>query len=778
MNSRIRLYCICSIMLSVAVMFANARGASAQALNLPWVRVQGTERLNTQYTTIVNSNPGGHLVQGSDAAQSTTSMFQLQLPFRFKFMGDVFQRDEFVWVSITGVLRFTHNSTDEPGVTGGYNLAPNGDTLQQRLLMPYWGSFTSGGVPDGGIYVWHDKGSNLSSLNDDVLVIEWNVLEESGASSDPFRFQCRLRADNIIEFAYDRGTSDGALAQISGTNISGGAAVGIKNVGQGPSPCSSCTQPHWNNSLLLTPLDNDNYALGLQAVTEVPTYNVLDNYAGANLTAWENRPSPYFHYAVPTGTVTGYRIKPVQQDIGPDTGPLGIVRACGIYNRGERIRMEARFINFGDSSATAIPVKAVLRHVDSTNPGAEVVGTVTAIPADSSVLYTFADSLNTGPLSPGTYRLCVTSSYEPDEDRTNDTVCTTIYIRAVVDAKALCIIEPKLVVGGPPARYPINKTVPVMGCFCNAGLERIAAATAGYKIFDAAGDEVHSASTSLSFLEAGDDRSVTFNGWVPTVPGLYYVHTGIEAAGDMNRENDSLRSFPRATGTTHFDKTLPRVPFLVVADTNLGIGEPGRYRHSPVTDTVTPGVQSIAATLTNDGASDARDALVHVTLEQPSGPTLRDTVPVAAIAAGAFRLVHFFPSLTLSTPGAYDVTAWIHHPGDSIATNDTLRWTFRILDTVAAIAADASMREKGVMTVIPNPARGSVTVGYYLEHATACKLTIQDIYGSTVRTIACDGGAREQHARFSTSDLASGLYLLRMETASGMRRTATLIVQH
>jgi len=78
----------------------------------------------------------------------------------------------------------------------------------------------------------------------------------------------------------------------------------------------------------------------------------------------------------------------------------------------------------------------------------------------------------------------------------------------------------------------------------------------------------------------------------------------------------------------------------------------------------------------------------------------------------------------------------------------------------------------------PNPFNPQTTIRFYLPSATNVTLTVYDMVGSPVRTLMneiCSAGV--QYVTFNAADLASGIYLLKLQTIYGQRQSKVLLMK-
>jgi hypothetical protein len=80
-----------------------------------------------------------------------------------------------------------------------------------------------------------------------------------------------------------------------------------------------------------------------------------------------------------------------------------------------------------------------------------------------------------------------------------------------------------------------------------------------------------------------------------------------------------------------------------------------------------------------------------------------------------------------------------------------------------------------VLSIYPNPFNPTTTISFTLDNPEQVKLVVYDLNGREVQTLVDGQITRGEHQyHFDGGDLPSGLYFARMQTASGMTKTAKL----
>ncbi|HVZ39824.1 MAG TPA: hypothetical protein VHI13_11150, partial [Candidatus Kapabacteria bacterium] len=168
-----------------------ARGQTfPAAVQTPWNRYICT-RITNAYTPIIGQL-GTTLIANSPAAAST-QVFNLTLPFNFKFIGTIYTGGSSVLrVGANGYIAF-----GSPSTSGAPDLSQSTGT---QMLFPYWSDIEPKGAPEGGIY-WRVDGVTPSR----VLTVEWRCQGAAGSpvTRNPGQFQAKLfEGSNKIEFHY------------------------------------------------------------------------------------------------------------------------------------------------------------------------------------------------------------------------------------------------------------------------------------------------------------------------------------------------------------------------------------------------------------------------------------------------------------------------------------------------------------------------------------------------------------------------------------------------
>ncbi|UOG76654.1 alpha-amylase family glycosyl hydrolase [Hymenobacter tibetensis] len=189
---------------------------------------------------------------------------------------------------------------------------------------------------------------------------------------------------------------------------------------------------------------------------------------------------------------------------------------------------------------------------------------------------------------------------------------------------------------------------------------------------------------------------------------------------------------------------------------------------------------------------------------------LRKTEPVFETGtftqevAGAAKSLHLTaPSLSVTVIGNFDVVAqpinpqfqrtgrWYNYlTGDSITVanataNITLQpgeyavYTSRLIKKSTVLSTKARATNALRLTAAPNPSATSALLRYELPAAAPVTVTVQNLLGSTLRTIQIKARqvSGQHELNLPVQDLANGVYLVRLSTGQ-LTQTTRLVVQH
>lgn len=750
--------------------------------HMPWNTYESVTRIDSAYNTIVNN--GGIRVPSSATAPLGSTMFSIPLPFDFWFMGDPYPTNSTIGAAITGVLAFE----PQPAAPfGGYQLGHSFDGPYTRLLMPFWGNLSAASA-NGGIYykVEPDPNPQAAEFNKKILTIEWVVdaLNPDGTeSARDGRFQVKLyQHRSVIEFRYHTANSLFWQPPTSADLTPRGAAVGIKNFGQ---PYQFALVPQ-----CLDPDSDDCYTLWithpglLQSPVSATRVWVEDmnlstlvctvNSSTTLLANGGTAPSNFFHYSFPTtGGATGYRIKPVESEVGPDTLVFSPGRACNLFDSGDRIGVKIGVRNNGTDTARNVPVVFRL-HRDSIGGALLLDDTVTVplIEPHSSVQVAMNDSIVMDTMtSPHMVAEAITN-LAGDPDRRNDTLRMDVYKRRALDAKTYCILSPPLRTKRPLLRYAVGAAVPLKGVFLNAGTGALPVLTARCEIRPANGDPIWPAPALYrANVRPLDTVHIEFQNWIPARAGLYYVDMFTAVPGDESPFNDSLLSYPINFGVRRNAKRPTPIPVLVVPAIDLCIGDTVGGFTLPVGKVMRSASAPVMTLLRNVGATDATGVIVTATIQPPdTTPAWTGTDTIAEVVAGGWAPVSF-ETYVPPTVGTYTVTAVVQYSGDTNRTNDTARWEFVVPGGAAVRPANDAA---GVsLTLRPNPAGDRVAV----EFAGAVPASVR-LYDPAGREVAV---ARRRIAagilELETAGLPAGVYTVAASAAGHVVAQRLVIVR-
>lgn len=644
-------------------------GRALAQVAITWNEYRAVEEFSEPFESITNLPDPIPFTDNGNGTYSLTAT-----NFSFAFLNGM-HTDPVFHVSPKGVAIISGTlPSGSPAAPYDLAFSSQSPSWNTKLLMPFWGSF--GVAPQGGIQARIQSLSSGDPRGSKVLTIEWHVYEQTSISPlGPIRFQMRLyEGTNIIEYHYDALSYPGELRK--DPMAASGAVIGIKNLGQKVS-CDP-TQSQDDRSLIIL---NRTVSFGVQTLQPIhcigssantlcgPCASSGHNNEWAELTSamppFSSAPhySTSFHYSLPS---VGYRIKPVIVDVGGDTNGSGS-RVCNIYKGGDTITFANSFSNHGTDVALNVPVTAqLLRYVSDTLDTilAQVRDTIEMIAPGASLRHLFSGRyiLPDTPAK-GIYRVRLWCNLPGDSNRLNDTVTYTLNVAGRSDAMACCINSPQLNATKPPARYPLNKPIPLSAGFFNAGANSIGTMPVLFRIADANGVILHTKDSSLIDMEPGEERGVYLGYWTPRRPGLYYAIASTHLPGDAAVRNDTLYSYPYATPGRRTEELLPLIPFIVAHPVDVAI-IPIRRVDSL---TMFPGAfASISATLVNNGACDQKDVIVTANIVQRGTKRVIYTksIRISRIEAGARQSI-FFPAATIKSKGGYEMTISINHRGDT-----------------------------------------------------------------------------------------------------------------
>ncbi len=645
---------------------------SPVATKVPW-NGYVMSRIPNDYTPIIGV-PGTTLIASSQSA-TNTSLFNLPLPFSFRFMGTDYAAGFVLKVATSGFISFSGQ-----GSTSGVPnlLLGDGNT---RLLAPYWSELQANTVVEGGTY-WRVDGP----IGARVLTVEWRVMgiTTKQPTRNPGQFQAKLfEGSNKIEFFYGPNSINRAETGTTAT----GAFIGLKNQGQ-----QNVTPGSEDDSQKFLMIMNPDVVRDTLALTRTRTaINMSGGLTAENSAIWPTTIaglgtslSRFFSYRFPSlgGAPIGFRISAVTDDAASDQVLFEPSRPGNVFTQGSSFLIRGVFRNLGSNVRQNVPVELqVLRgntiletRTGTAFPsptGTGVTSTVTFAPPISSTVTAI----------PGTYvaRIIIKLTSPTDLDRTNDTLRTEFIIAYPRDVKPLQIQQPIPYTPAAPAVYTIGSPVTVEGRFLNTGQLTLANVPVGFIIRDASCAEVYRGNSVVRGQWAPlEQRDVVFETqWSPLIPGQYYVQIFTDFSEDEQRSNDTLPGYPSCGRP--FDVRYERE---VRTDNGLFPGvEPASNGNYPLGRPL-----NVRIAYRNNGVTDATNVPSYVEIRDPSGALVytrslaNGVLSVPGEASGSGTTVYeYFPFFVpRSGPGSYCVTAVITDPADPVRNNDTSRWCFNV----------------------------------------------------------------------------------------------------
>jgi predicted outer membrane repeat protein len=114
---------------------------------------------------------------------------------------------------------------------------------------------------------------------------------------------------------------------------------------------------------------------------------------------------------------------------------------------------------------------------------------------------------------------------------------------------------------------------------------------------------------------------------------------------------------------------------------------------------------------------------------------------------------------------------------------DSLSYRLRQIDTDGtesfseAITIARPVMQAELLPTYPNPVRGQATVRFAVPERQDVRITLYDMLGRRIRTVVDTNAEGRTEAQFDVSDLASGTYFLRMQTAGHIETQRITVVR-
>ncbi|MFT5919947.1 MAG: hypothetical protein ACI9FU_001762 [Granulosicoccus sp.] len=117
----------------------------------------------------------------------------------------------------------------------------------------------------------------------------------------------------------------------------------------------------------------------------------------------------------------------------------------------------------------------------------------------------------------------------------------------------------------------------------------------------------------------------------------------------------------------------------------------------------------------------------------------------------------------------------IHIPGDQTYSNGN---AFGIrLNQAEAVGINEAIGDLANMTISPNPSTGVVNVNLNLDGATSLDINVIGIDGAIVATVSTDRVSGVYNQTLDLSDLANGVYFVKVSTENGLRTEKIMIAK-
>ncbi len=652
---------------------ALAQVLSQASFRAPW-NGYTAQRIPDAYVTIIGQ-PGTTLVPSSQTA-TNTSLYNLTIPFAFRFLGTNYAANTVTRVAAAGYISFA-----SPSSPGTPTLAQDANT---RLIAPFWSDLQANTVQEGGIY-WRVDGP----IGARVMTVEWRVMgvTTSQPTRNPGEFQAKLyETSNRIEFFYGPNSINR-----SQTNTSLGAIIGLKNTGQsntvgGAEDDSQKFLIFPNPDRVRDTIYVTRTRVGIGAAGQTAENTANWPYTITGLTGV----SPWFNYGFPTlnGQRIGFRMTSVTDDVAADQVTFEPSRPGNAFAQGSSFLIRGVFRNLGTNAINNGGVPVTLQILRGNSVIETRTGTAFTVPTGTGATSTvsFVPPIGSSITAiPGTYtaRIIVNMSSPTDQDRTNDTLNQTFFVVFPRDVMPDRIIEPVTYTLQTPAVYTLGAGVQVEARFLNLGLLTLNNVRVGYIIRDALCNIIH---TSNSVVRGDwaplEYRDVVFDSWTPVTPGQFYVQVFTDFNEDEQRSNDTLPKYPSCG--REFSVRYERE--LQVREGTLGGVVPFSGGDYPVGRPI-----NVNIAYRNNGITDATNVPSRVVIRDPNGAVVYDrtttvlTVPGEASGNGTTVYSPFPYFVPTSGPGQYCVTATITDPTDPVVNNNTATWCFNVRPPLAGV---------------------------------------------------------------------------------------------
>ncbi len=728
-------------------------------------------RIPNNFRSIIDN--GGTRIPGSESATASGPVFQLPLAIpEFRFLDEEFTTGTNLVVSPNGYIGF--NRSTSPATRRipylEYDGTGSSTSYANRVLMAFWGNVQPAGADRGGIY-W----ATTVEEGIPVMIIEWRVRSMDLPSGGAGNFQAKLFRSGKIEIHYGPESLQLITPGSSPSVTGNGAVVGIKNYGQwlpGSGPWYVEPGDRQSFLLMLNPrLVRDTAAISWLRTLDIPSAPGSPEFR-ADLSSYVTpvayyRPSPYFHYRFPdsAGNPIGYRIKPMDYDMSPETSHVALLpekqNRYGVYEMNDLPTIITKLVNRGEIGVSQVPVEATIYR--GTKIYDVLRDTVKYIGPFDTLLYRFKQPISPNLVNkPDYYRIRVSTSMKEDPNRENDASETAFTVRGEHDMIAHRLISP--VPARPPGikRYPIGSPVEMVLSVVNGGRSEEKEFTVTTKVFDGKSKVAYTDESRITGrIDTLEPIPVIVPGWTPTTPGLHLMRMAVTVEKDAIQDNDTI-----------WYDYFPMVPIEVVHDHEFAVGTFPLYDHRPLERMEYDMKESIpvSAVLINNGV--VHDAVVTAEIKDKEGTVVYNRTIELKSVARIEDLV--FPDFKPTAAGKYCITVSCNDPLDLEPSNNSTEWCFNVAGSTVGVPGvdDAA----GIsLTVRPDPARTEISVGYTTPTPDDTRITIHALDGTTVMTVPQEK-RRSGSILIPLNDLPSGIYIVRMTTAGGETITKPLHV--
>lgn len=347
--------------------------------------------------------------------------------------------------------------------------------------------------------------------------------------------------------------------------------------------------------------------------------------------------------------------------------------------------------------------------------------------------------------STGVYELRVWHNYNTDELRFNDTSRSRFTVARLRSILLTDVFHPQ------PVSYelnsgPVTPQIRVM----NNGLEDIAQFTTGNMVITKNMQVYYEDDFVIGGLQSQEGRIVTYeSSFSPAETGTYSVVTWISNPADVNKSDDTVAF------TFEVYKRYDVAPVSVVYP-------------SAVDTLIFQRVYKPYATFRNVGDSAIRFPFsVSFQIFEGTSLVYNSNKTINNLAVDESRMVEFDSSFTTWFKGIGTTMVVSRFGFDQFTSNDTFLSTFFVKDNVGI----SDYLQKTGITVYPNPAQNMLH--FQVDNGMNAQVYRISIFNST-GIEKLEGKLESLHASIDISELAAGLYFVRITGSDG--RSAVLPV--